>query len=401
MSAAVRPMSSDGGPSGRSFVVVFGSLGLAALVSLFAVPLMMVFSILGASASTGLDCGPLNRSAIARALELPELSMRQRENALTVYAVGRRLRLPDRALVVALAVAHQESNFLNYANDGQGADLAPAQMGVTASLDYPHDAVGSDHGSLGVFQQQWPGWGTVAELMDPAWSARRFYRALISVPGWRRMAIADAGQAVQRSAFPDAYADDEPIARQILESVESGLTRAGSTDPGSGCLISQTGAGSVVYPVADGSTLDEHNFGARSSAWARFHTGTDFAAPCGQPVFAATGGIVVVSTSDPWSGRWLVKVSTGTGRLTTWYGHMRSLRVRQGEEVRAGQQLGEVGDLGNASGCHLHFEVHPNGGSIYADPVNPSLWLADHVGGGSHARSTGSSPLGGDPTDEP
>ena len=46
----------------------------------------------------------------------------------------------------------------------------------------------------------------------------------------------------------------------------------------------------------------------------------------------------------------------------------------------AGQQIGEVGDLGNATGCHLHFEVHPRGGSIYQDDVDPSAWLKAHVG---------------------
>jgi endonuclease/exonuclease/phosphatase family metal-dependent hydrolase len=59
---------------------------------------------------------------------------------------------------------------------------------------------------------------------------------------------------------------------------------------------------------------------------------------------------------------------------------MRSLTVSPGASVRAGQQIGEVGDLGNATGCHLHFEVHPRGGSIYQDSVDPTPWLREHVG---------------------
>jgi endonuclease/exonuclease/phosphatase family metal-dependent hydrolase len=66
--------------------------------------------------------------------------------------------------------------------------------------------------------------------------------------------------------------------------------------------------------------------------------------------------------------------------LTTWYGHLRRLDVRPGLAVTAGQRLGEVGDLGNATGCHLHFEVHPHGGSIYQDNIDPSSWLHSHVG---------------------
>ena len=48
------------------------------------------------------------------------------------------------------------SEFRNYANDGVGADLEADQQGIEASMELPHDAVGTDHGSLGVFQQQWP-----------------------------------------------------------------------------------------------------------------------------------------------------------------------------------------------------------------------------------------------------
>jgi hypothetical protein len=47
--------------------------------------------------------------------------------------------------------------------------------------------------------------------------------------------------------------------------------------------------------------------------------------------------------------------------------------------VAAGQQLGEVGTLGNSTGCHLHFEVHPQGGGIYEDSVDPSEWLERHL----------------------
>ena len=81
------------------------------------------------------------------------------------------------------------------------------------------------------------------------------------------------------------------------------------------------------------------------------------------PVLAATGGVVVVRTDQGWVVRWLVEVSTGPHEVTTWYAHMRALAVRDGQSVTAGHRVGEVGDLGNITGCHQHFEVHTRNGS--------------------------------------
>jgi len=59
---------------------------------------------------------------------------------------------------------------------------------------------------------------------------------------------------------------------------------------------------------------------------------------------------------------------------------MEALSVTHGQVVSVGQKLGEVGELGNASGCHLHFEVHPDGGSIYEDGIDPTIWLRENQG---------------------
>ena len=75
-----------------------------------------------------------------------------------------------------------------------------------------------------------------------------------------------------------------------------------------------------------------------------------------------------------------MKIHTGPAALTTWYAHMRKVTVPRGTKVHAGQQIGQVGAKGNATGCHLHFEVHEKGGSIYGpDNVNPSIWLRQHL----------------------
>lgn len=160
-------------------------------------------------------------------------------------------------------------------------------------------------------------------------------------------------------------------------SVSTGGTTTGSA-PGPSTASTSAGAG-VTVPLPSGTYSDLHDFGRTSRLWARWHTGTDLAAPCGTPVLAANAGTVIIETGQSWAGPWLVKVAAGSGNLTTWYGHMRGVTVASGQSVRPGQQIGVVGDLGNATGCHLHFEVHPTGGSMYADAVDPSAWLARYA----------------------
>src|SRR3954451_10632226 len=208
--AAVRPRSPIAG-------VAVGAAGLALLG--IGAPLLLVVLI---SPHTPVGCGPRGGSsdgqivAVAAGPAARNLTAGQRRNAAAIITTGRRRRLPDQAIVVALAVASQESRFTNYANDGRGGDLVWSQAGIARSLSLPHEAVGSDHGSLGVFQQQWPWWGSMRELMTPAIAAGKFYDSLTQVPGWDSMPVTVAAQRVQRSAYPSAYADDEPLARRLL-----------------------------------------------------------------------------------------------------------------------------------------------------------------------------------------
>ena len=108
----------------------------------------------------------------------------QMANAATIAATGFRLDMPERAIVVALATALQESKLRNL----------------------PHLGAWNDHDSIGLFQQRpSQGWGSANEISDPRYAAERFYRALSQVRGWQRLRVTDAAQRVQRSAFPEAY----------------------------------------------------------------------------------------------------------------------------------------------------------------------------------------------------
>ncbi|MGI5521156.1 hypothetical protein ACQEUX_09380 [Micromonospora sp. CA-259024] len=137
------------------------------------------------------------------------LDQAQMDNAKIIVDVGLEMKMPRRALVVALATAMQESNLYNLASDV-----------LPESANYPNQGSGSDHDSVGLFQQRpSSGWGTVAELMRPSYAARAFYSALNEIPGWQDMSVTAAAQAVQISAFPDAYAQHEERATTVAAAL--------------------------------------------------------------------------------------------------------------------------------------------------------------------------------------
>jgi murein DD-endopeptidase MepM/ murein hydrolase activator NlpD len=102
------------------------------------------------------------------------------------------------------------------------------------------------------------------------------------------------------------------------------------------------------------------------------HYGVDIAAPIGTPVYAPEGGVVL--QAGPASGFGLaVYVQHADGSITL-YGHVNQFFVAAGQVVSAGQQIAEVGNRGQSTGPHLHFEVHHGG--LYANRSNPIPWLS-------------------------
>ncbi|MGC9665456.1 hypothetical protein ACNTMW_02750 [Planosporangium sp. 12N6] len=142
-----------------------------------------------------------------RPAPVADLDQAQMDNAVSIVAAGRQMNLPRRAFVVAISTALQESNLRVLANPN-----------VPGSMNRPNQGVGYDHDSVGLFQQR-PNWGTVDQLMNPQESARRFYEALVKIPGWEQLAVTVAAQRVQVSAFPDAYAKHQTRAEQIVDAI--------------------------------------------------------------------------------------------------------------------------------------------------------------------------------------
>jgi hypothetical protein len=131
------------------------------------------------------------------------------DNAAIIVRVGRDRGVPQRGLVVAVATAMQESDLHNVAS---GA--------VPSSLSYAHQGVSQDADSVGLFQQRpSQGWGSVGQLMDPEHSTALFFDALARVPGWESMSVTAAAQAVQRSAFPNAYSKHQSAAETVVQAL--------------------------------------------------------------------------------------------------------------------------------------------------------------------------------------
>ncbi|WP_241961197.1 LysM peptidoglycan-binding domain-containing protein [Salinibacterium hongtaonis] len=133
------------------------------------------------------------------------LTPEMEKHARTIVSVGRSLGVNDYGLVIALATAAQESTLRNL---------------TWGDLD-----------SVGLFQQRpSAGWGSVAQLTTPEHSARLFFggasnpnagytRGLLDIAGWQSMSVTQAAQAVQISAYPDAYAKWEASARSWLAAI--------------------------------------------------------------------------------------------------------------------------------------------------------------------------------------
>ncbi|NGO42912.1 C40 family peptidase [Streptomyces ureilyticus] len=160
-------------------------------------------------------------------LALPD---EQIPHAQTIVATGISLEVPHKGQIIALATAMQESRLRNL---GSG-----------------------DRDSLGLFQQRpSQGWGTAQQIHDPVYASEQFYRRLLRVDGWQQMTVTQAAQAVQRSDYPDAYAQWEPLATALQKAIAATFPTAGKdteTPPSpSGCHA--TGDGSSFGPIPEGA----------------------------------------------------------------------------------------------------------------------------------------------------
>jgi hypothetical protein len=135
--------------------------------------------------------------------------------AATIDAVAEKRGLPARAATIGIATAIQESKLRN--------------------LTY------GDRDSVGLFQQRpSQGWGTREQLLDPVYAANAFYDALVKIKGYEGMRITEIAQKVQRSAYPEAYADHEQQGRLLAS------TLSGHSPGGLGCRLDDASQGDAA-----------------------------------------------------------------------------------------------------------------------------------------------------------
>ncbi len=124
----------------------------------------------------------------------------------------------------------------------------------------------------------------------------------------------------------------------------------------------------TVMPI-DGARLTS-GFGGR---WGTFHYGIDLAAPMRTPEYSAADGVVLRAGSAGGFGL-AVSILHGNGDVTV-YGHMDKILVEPGDYVDAGETIALLGNRGQSTGPHLHFEVHKGG--IDGKRINPATWLRE------------------------
>ncbi|WP_262364200.1 peptidoglycan DD-metalloendopeptidase family protein [Arthrobacter echini] len=191
-------------------------------------------------------------------------------------------------------------------------------------------------------------------------------------------ALSATGSVGSSLMVPLRYADalDATKPREVAPSADSSAATAPLlTDIST--AVQRPLAGTLFAPL--GELTPTSPFGPRTSPITaeegELHTGQDFAAPCGTPVYAADAGTVRGVGWHQWGGGNRVEVDHGNGLITT-YNHLQGISVETGDVVDGGDPIAEVGTSGSSTGCHLHLETILDGEHV--DPVGWTYVPATH-----------------------
>jgi murein DD-endopeptidase MepM/ murein hydrolase activator NlpD len=142
-------------------------------------------------------------------------------------------------------------------------------------------------------------------------------------------------------------------------------------------IINRRAAMKFIYPIPANSivtqTFAEHVHRARINGWQNYNGGIDWAVPSGTSVKAAQAGKVTVARTDATGYGTHVRIQHDEGYLTI-YGHMMKFKVKVGDEIQAGDVIGQSDNTGFSTGPHLHFELRKN-----SVAVDPAPLLVEHL----------------------
>lgn len=179
---------------------------------------------------------------------------------------------------------------------------------------------------------------------------------------------------LRREAAERARQEAAERARQEAAERARAVAAARPVSPPRTATAPRTAAqGRMLWPTSGRLTSRFGNRVHPIFGGVRFHAGIDIGAPIGTPTLAADDGIVVLAGVQSGYGM-AIGVSHGAvdGRdVVTFYAHQSAVLVSIGQRVTRGQQIGKVGNTGNSTGPHLHFEVRLDG-----SPVDPLAWVS-------------------------
>ncbi|HEV2125083.1 MAG TPA: phage tail tape measure protein, partial [Chloroflexota bacterium] len=185
-----------------------------------------------------------------------------------------------------------------------------------------------------------------------------------AVVGAAEEAIEAAGEALKKF---------KPSMPNLLGSASEAGARAGAALRGRGGEFPAISPTPWASPVPGASVTQEYG----KTPWSHIypdgiHTGIDLAAQIGRDVFAAAAGTVTRAGWDTTGYGNLVAIAHANG-LSTLYGHLNKVDVRPGQQVSAGQDIGDLGNTGNSSGPHVHLELLRNGLAINPRSLIPAF----------------------------
>src|SRR4051794_11465580 len=172
-----------------------------------------------------------------------------------------------------------------------------------------------------------------------------------------------AGRLQAMAASRAEREDAQAAAAQVQQQADQAAAAAAAA------AAAEAARPKVVLPV-QGARLSS-GFGYR---WGTLHAGVDFAAPIGTPEYAAMDGVVIRAGAASGFGL-AVYIQHANGDVTV-YGHMEQILVAEGQAVKAGDTIALLGNRGQSTGPHLHFEVHKGG--VDGEKIDPLPWLRDN-----------------------